>query len=61
MRVLITLWLSQSNCTLFDGRSEECPPIPRAGDLIQHDTKPVRVEGVQYIYSGTGVEVQLLA
>ena len=61
MRVLITLWLSQNNCTLFDGQSEKCPPIPRAGDLIQYDAKPVRVEGVQYIYSGTGVEVQLLA
>lgn len=61
MRVQITLCVADGDYTLFDGLPEECPPIPRSGDRVQHDARFVEIEGVQYLYMEGGLEVQLLA
>lgn len=62
MRISITLWLAEGGCTLFEGEPEECPPIPRPGDVVQYDNvRPARIEGVQHVYREAGVEIQLLA
>jgi hypothetical protein len=62
MRIQITLHHVQGDCTLFNGRPEECPPIPRPGDLVQCGEKALIVEGIQHVYKpAEEIEIQLLA
>ena len=62
IKIQVTLFHAEGACTLFEGRPEECPPLPRPGDRILLAEHSVQVEGVQHSYREPGfVEVQLLA
>jgi hypothetical protein len=61
MKIQIVLCVAEGDYTLFEGRADECPPIPRCGDRVQYDAKSVWIQGIQYLYGDAGLEVQLLA
>jgi hypothetical protein len=61
MRIQIKLHHAAGNCILFEGRPEECPPLPRPGDQVRSQGYAVRIEGIEYIFHDDGtIEVALL-
>jgi hypothetical protein len=61
MIVSLILHVEAGEILLFQGPATDCPPIPRAGDEILHDTRRVKLEGIQYWYNEDHVEIALLA
>lgn len=61
MTISLVLHVESGDLLLFDGSALDCPPIPRAGDEIVHDTHRVRLEGIQYTYSEKHLQISLLA
>ena len=62
IKMQVTLFHAEGACTLFKGRPEECPPVPRPGDRILLAERSVQVEGVQHSYrEPVLVEIQVLA
>jgi len=45
MTISLVLHVESGDLLLFEGSALDCPPIPRAGDEIVHDTHRVRLEG----------------
>jgi hypothetical protein len=62
MRVQITLHYAAGDYLLFDGRPEQCPPLPRPGDQIRNQGLLICVEGIEYSFLENGtVQICLLA
>lgn len=59
--VSVTLHVEAGTVLLFHGPATDCPPIPRTGDEVVHDTQRVRLEGIEYRYKDGDVEIALLA
>jgi hypothetical protein len=61
MTVSLKLHFADAELLLFRGAATDCPPIPRIGDEILHDTRRLKLEGIQYRYIEGHVEIALLA
>ena len=61
MTISLVLHVQSGDGLLFHGAANECPPIPRTGDEILHESRRVRLEGIQYTYRDGHVEISLLA
>jgi hypothetical protein len=61
MTVRLVLHVLSGDVLLFQGSANECPPIPRAGDEIVHESRRVKLEGIQYRYLNGHVEISLFA
>jgi hypothetical protein len=61
MTVSLVLHIQSGDVLLYKGSAHDCPPIPRAGDEIVHESRRVRLEGIQYRYQSGHVEVSLFA
>ena len=61
MTVSLILHVQSGDVLLFRGSLNECPPIPRTGDEILHDSRRVKLEGIRYDYQVGHVEISLFA
>jgi hypothetical protein len=61
MIVSLVLHVQSGDVLLFRGAASECPPIPRAGDQIVHESRRVRLEGISYRYEDGDVQISLFA
>jgi hypothetical protein len=61
MIISLVLHIQSGDVLLFHGSASECPPIPRAGDEIMHESRRVRLEGIRYKYQDEHVEISLFA
>jgi hypothetical protein len=62
MRVQVTLHDAKGDCLLFDGRPEQCPPLPRPGDQIRNQGRLICIEGIEYAFLENGtIHIYLLA
>lgn len=61
MIVNLVLHVESGDVLLFSGDASECPPIPRAGDQIVHESRRVRLEGISYQHRDGNVQISLFA
>jgi hypothetical protein len=61
MTISLVLHVRSGDVLLFHGSASECPPIPRAGDEIMHQSRRVKLEGIRYEYESEHVEISLFA
>ena len=61
MTISLVLHVQSGDVLLFQGSANECPPIPRTGEEIVHESRRVRLEGIQYRYQDGHVEISLFA
>ena len=61
MTISLVLHVQSGDVLLFQGSANECPPIPRTGDEIVHESRRVRREGIRYSYQAEHVEISLFA
>jgi hypothetical protein len=61
MIVSLVLHTYRGDKVLFLGPASECPPIPRTGEEILHQSRRLRLEAIQYRYRKDHLEIALLA
>ena len=61
MIVSLLLHVQSGDLLLFRGAASECPPIPRAGEEIVHESRRVKLEGISYQYQDGNVQISLFA
>jgi hypothetical protein len=61
MTISLVLHVQSGDVLLFHGSANECPPIPRTGDEIMHQSRRVKLEGIRYQYGTGHVEISLFA
>jgi hypothetical protein len=61
MIVSLVLHVQSGDVLLFRGAASECPPIPRTGDELVHESRRVKLEGISYQYREGDVQISLYA
>jgi hypothetical protein len=61
MTISLVLHVQSGDVLLFRGSANDCPPIPRAGDEIVHESRRVRLEGIRYQYQDENLQISLFA
>ena len=61
MTISLLLHVQSRDALLFRGSAHDCPPIPRTGDEIVHESRRVKLEGIRYMYQDGNLEISLLA